>query len=62
VDAVKESLATFQPEDDTVKRAVFERRLRLAHPEVEIDNRRRPLWEFVKYFGGQVNPDWKYKY
>jgi hypothetical protein len=62
VDAVKESLATFQPEDNTVKRAMFERRLRLAHPEVEIDNRRRPLWEFVKYFGGQVNPDWKYKY
>jgi prophage antirepressor-like protein len=62
VAAVKESLETFEPEDNTVKRAVFEHRLRLAHPEVEIVNRKRPLWEFVKYFGGLVNPAWRYRY
>jgi hypothetical protein len=55
-------LETFEPEDNTVKRAVFEHRLRLAHPEIVIDNRKRSLWEFVKYFGGLVNPAWRYRY
>ena len=62
IDAIKESLTTFNPDNNTVKRMVFENHLTQHHPEVKIDNKKRPLWEIVKQVGSSINPKWRYKY
>lgn len=62
IDAIKESLTTFNPDNNTVKRMVFENHLTQYHPEVKIGNKKRPLWEIVKQVGSSINPKWRYKY
>ena len=60
--AIKDSLETFHPDNNTIKRAVFESHLKYNHPQIKLDNKRRPLWEIVKNIGGSMNPKWRYKY
>jgi hypothetical protein len=62
VDAIKDSLTSFNPDNNTIKRTAFENHLKQHHPEVKIDSKKRPLWEIVKQIGGSINPRWKYKY
>jgi hypothetical protein len=62
IDAIKESLTSFSPDNNTIKRTAFENHLKQQYPEVKIDNKKRPLWEIVKQIGGSINPKWRYKY
>ena len=62
IDAVKESLATFFPDNDVVKRVVFENHLKQNFPKVEIGKRKRQVWGMAKKIGLQINPCWKYRY
>ena len=62
IDAVKESLTTFFPDNDVVKRVVFENHLKQNFPKVEIGKRKRQVWGMAKKIGLQINPCWKYRY
>jgi hypothetical protein len=62
IDAIRSALEEFSPDNDTVKRSVFEGFLKERHPEVDIAKRKRPLWDMVKRIGESVNPNWRYKY
>jgi hypothetical protein len=62
IDAIRSALEEFSPDNDTVKRSVFEGFLKERHPEVDIAKRKRPLWDVVKRIGESVNPNWRYKY
>ena len=62
IDAVKDSLVSFNPDNNTIKRTTFEDHLKHVHPEVKISNKKRSLWEIVKQIGGSLNPSWRYKY
>jgi hypothetical protein len=62
IDAIKESLVCFNPDNNTIKRTTFENHLKHVHPEVEISNKKRNLWEVVKQIGGSLNPSWRFKY
>jgi actin-related protein len=62
IDAVKESLVSFNPDDNIIKRTTFENHLKQHYPEVKINNKKRSLWEIVKQIGGSVNPSWRFKY
>ena len=62
IDIIKDSLTSFNPDDNTIKRAIFEDYLKQHHPEVKIDNKKRPLWEIVKHLGSSINPLWRFKY
>jgi hypothetical protein len=62
IDAIKESLTSFNPDNNTIKRTTFEDHLKHVHPEVKIDNKKRNLWEIVKQIGGSLNPSWRFKY
>ena len=62
IETVKESLISFSPDNNTIKRVVFEDYLKHHHPEVKIENKKRPLWEIVKQIGGSLNPSWRFKY
>ena len=62
VDAIKDSLLSFNPDNNIIKRVVFEDHLRQNYPKVRINNKKRPLWEIVKQIGVSINPKWRYKY
>jgi hypothetical protein len=62
IDAIRSALEEFSPDNDTVKRSVFEGFLKERHPEVDIAKKKRPLWDMVKRIGESVNPNWRYKY
>ena len=62
VDAIKDSLLSFNPDNNIIKRVVFEDHLRKNYPKVRINNKKRPLWEIVKQIGVSINPKWRYKY
>jgi ribosomal protein S7 len=44
IDAIRSALEEFSPDNDTVKRSVFEGFLKERHPEVDIAKRKRPLF------------------
>ena len=62
INAVKDSLASFNPDNNTIKRVTFENHLKEQHPQLIINNKKRPLWEMVKQIGSAINPKWRYKY
>lgn len=62
INAIKESLITFNPDNNIIKRIVFENHLKQNYPEVKIDHKKRIVWDIVKKLGTMVNPRWRYKY
>jgi prophage antirepressor-like protein len=62
IDTIKDSLTTFNPDNNTIKRTTFESYLKQHHPEVKIDHKKRLIWDIVKKIGVSINPMWRYKY
>ena len=57
IDAIKESLTSFNPDNNTIKR--FENHLKQHYPEVKIDHKKRVIWDIVKKIGISINPKWR---
>jgi prophage antirepressor-like protein len=62
IDAIKDAMVVFNPDNNVVKRVAFENHLKESHPEVKIDQRKRIIWDIVKKIGVSINPRWRYKY
>jgi hypothetical protein len=62
IDAIKESMVLFNPDNNIVKRVAFENHLKQHYPEVKIDHKKRVIWDIVKKIGVSINPRWRYKY
>jgi prophage antirepressor-like protein len=62
IDAIKDSLITFFPDNNIIKRVAFENHLKQHFPRVEINHKKRSVWNFVKKMGADINSSWKYKY
>lgn len=56
IDAIKDSMVLFNPDNNIVKRMVFEDHLKQYHPEVKIDHKKRVIWDMVKKIGVSINP------
>jgi hypothetical protein len=62
IDAIKDSLVLFNPDNNIIKRVSFENHLKQHYPEVKIDHKKRVIWDIVKKIGVSINPRWRYKY
>lgn len=62
VNAIKDAIVSFSPDNNTIKRVLFENHLKESHPDVKIDHKKRVIWEMVKKIGVSINPAWRYKY
>lgn len=62
IDAIMDSMVLFNPDNNIVKRVVFEDHLKQHHPEVKLDHKKRIIWDIVKKIGVSINPKWRYKY
>ena len=62
IDAITDCMVFFNPDNNVVKRVVFEDHLKQHHPEVKIDRKKKIIWDIVKKIGVSINPKWKYKY
>ena len=62
IDAIQNAMVTFNPDNNIIKRMVFENHLKQQHPEVNFNHKKRVIWEIVKKIGVSINPKWRYKY
>lgn len=62
IDAIKDAMVIYNPDNNIVKRVAFENHLKQYHPEVKIDHKKRVIWDIVKKIGVSINPKWRYKY
>ena len=62
IDAIKDAIISYTPDNNTIKRIAFETHLLQQHPEIRLDQRKRVIWDIVKKIGVSINPKWRYKY
>ena len=62
IDYIKRSLSTFNPDNNVIKRVAFEHHLKTLFPEVEVDHRKRKIWDVVKMLGSTIKTNCTFKY
>jgi prophage antirepressor-like protein len=62
IDAIREAINSFSPDNNVVKRKEFEDHLKRQSPNVKLEGKKRDVWEVTRSIGTSSNPMWRYKY
>ncbi|CCV02425.1 BRO-like protein, GIY-YIG domain [Armadillidium vulgare iridescent virus] len=62
IQAIREAIESFSPDNNTVRRKEFENHLLRHSPSLKLEGKKRDAWELTRTIGSSVNPMWRYKY